>query len=302
MKTLTRACLTLALLLAPTVGCSKKGEESAPEQKAVTSPLLDEKLLQKLPDGTAGFIVFDFAGEGYKKLSASPWANELQGLGTIKAAVDELQANGATEEQVKVAKTLLDSLQKLGLVSADGKSQVGTIMSSAVGFASVRKGEKLPLDVGVFVRAAAGTNLTDRVPALKGILSEAGLKTSEQKIGDVQGFKAELISEEPAAVDLALHVAGNADTLGISLSKASLEGLFSDKSSNGLATLRALPDFGKAADSVRSPEAPLSFAFVSIKSLSPLTENQGGEGEEDSIDLKDAPVSAIAVSQERRST
>jgi hypothetical protein len=296
MKTLTRACLTLALLLAPTVGCSKKGEESAPQQKAVNSTLLDEKLLQKLPDGTAGFIVFDFAGEGYKKLSASPWANDLQGLGTIKA-VAELQANGATDEQVKVAKTLLDSLQKLGLVSPDGKSQVGTIISSAVGFAVVRKGEKLPLDVGVFVRAAAGAKLTDQVPALKAILSEAGLKTSEQKIGDVQGFKAEFMSEEPAAVDLALHVAGNADTLGISLSKASLEGLFSDKSTNGLATLSALPDFGKAADSVRSPEAPLSFAFVSIKSLSPLTENQGGEGEEDSFDLKDAPVSAIAVSQ-----
>ena len=297
MKILTRTCLAIALLLAPTMGCSKKGEESAPQQKAVTSTLLDEKLLQKLPDGTAGFIVFDFAGEGYKKLSTSPWANDLQGLSTIKAAVDELQANGASEEQVKVAKTLLDSLQKLGLVSADGKSQIGSVMSSAVGFASVRKGEKLPIDLGVFVRAATGTNLTDRVTILKGILSEAGLKTSEQKIGDVQGFKAEFASPEPDAIDVALHVAGNADTLGISFSKVSLEGLFSDKATNGLASLRALPEFGKAEDSVRSPESPLSFAFVSIKSLSPLLEGQDVGGEEPPLDLKDAPVSAIAVSQ-----
>ncbi len=256
--------------------------------------LLDEPLLQKLPEGSAGFVVFDFAGDGYKRLRTSPWANDMQGLSTIKAAVEELQANGATEEQIKVAKTLLDSLQKLGLVAEDGTSQIGKVMSIAVGFASVRKDEKLPIDLGVFVRAASGTNLTDRVQILKGILTEAGLKTSEQKIGEVQGFTAELPSDEPDRVDMALHVAGNADRLGISFSKSSLEVLFSDKATNGLATLRALPDFGKAEESVRSPESPLSFAFVSIRSLAPLLD---GEGDEAPLDLKDAPISAIAVSQ-----
>lgn len=296
MKILTRTCLILALSLSPVIGCSKKGEDAPPQQKAVSSSLLDETLLQKIPEGTAGFLVLDFAGDGYKKFSTSPWANDMQGLSAIKAAVDELQANGASEDQIKVAKTLLDSLQKLGLVSADGKSQVDKVMSSAVGFAATSKDQNLPIDLGVFVRAAAGANLTDRVATLKGILAEAGLKIAEQKIGDVQGFKAELVSEDPAPVTVVLNVAGTADKLGITFSKASLEALFSDKATNGLATLRALPEFAKAEDSVRSPESPLSFTFVSIKSLAPLLKNLSEEGEE-SVDLKDAPVSAIAVSQ-----
>ena len=139
MKTIIHACIAVALLASPLVGCSKKDGDSAPQQKAASATLLDEPLLQKIPNSAAGFLVMDFSGDGYKKFITSPWANDLKGLSAIKSAVDDLQANGASEEQVKIAKTILDSLQKLGLVSADGKSQVDKVLAAAVLYVATQK-------------------------------------------------------------------------------------------------------------------------------------------------------------------
>jgi hypothetical protein len=169
---LLATCLCASLVTSPLIGCSKKEGESAPQQKALVAPsLLDEPLLQKIPDATAGFAVMDFAGDGYKRFMASPWGNDVKGLNALKSAVEKLEASGASEEQVKVAKTILDSLQKLGLVSAEGKSQVEKVLSNAVGFISIREGDKIPLDLGVFARGASGVNLADRAASLKQILS-----------------------------------------------------------------------------------------------------------------------------------
>ena len=156
-KHLLSTCLAVSLATAPIIGCSKKEGDTAPQQKVLTtSSLLDEPLLQKMPDTTAAFAVLDFAGEGYKRFIASPWGNDMKGLNALKSAVEELEASGASEEQIKVAKTILDSLQKLGLVSPEGKSQVEKVLSEAVGFISIRKENKIPLDLGVFASGASG--------------------------------------------------------------------------------------------------------------------------------------------------
>ena len=57
--------LTASLVTAPLIGCSKKeGDVATP--KVLTSPLLTDSLLKKLPSSTAGFVMFDFAGDGYQ--------------------------------------------------------------------------------------------------------------------------------------------------------------------------------------------------------------------------------------------
>ena len=297
IKYLLATCVSASLVTSPIIGCSKKEGDSAPQQKALTtSSLLDEPLLQKMPDTTAAFVVMDFAGEGYKRFMASPWGNDVKGLNALTSAIEELEASGASEEQVKVAKTVLDSLQKLGLVGPDGKSQVEKVFSDAVGFISMRQDTKIPVDLGVFAQAASGVDLTDRVASLKQILADAGLKVADEQFGATKGFAATMPIPEEEDVIISLYVAGTKDKLGLAFSKESIEGLLADGSTRGFATLKALPEFSKAEESVRSSEAPLSFAFLSVTSL--LTGlAQDPAASDDDFDPKDIPVTSVAMSQ-----
>lgn len=296
-KHIISTCLTVSLATAPIIGCSKKEGDAAPQQKALTtSSLLDEPLLQKIPNTTAAFAVMDFAGEGYKRFMASPWGSDMKGLNALKSAVEELEASGASEDQIKVAKAILDSLQKLGLVSPEGKSQVEKVLSDAVGFISIRKDNKIPLDLGVFAQGANGVNLADRATSLKQILSDAGLKVADEQFGATKGFAATVPVPEEDGVSITLYVAGTQDKIGMALSKEAIEGLLGADTTKGLANLKALPEFSKAEETVRSSEAPLSFAFLSVSTF--LTNFAPEQGEsDDEFDPKDIPVTSVAMSQ-----
>ena len=296
-KYLLATCLAASLATSPLIGCSKKEGDTATQQKAMAAPsLLDAPLLQKLPDTTAAFFVMDFAGDGYKKLMASPWGSDVKGLNALKSAVDELEASGASEEQIKVAKTILDSLQKLGLVSADGKSQVDKVLSDAVGFISIRKENKIPVDLGVFARGAPGANLTDRATSLKQILADAGLKVVDEQFGSAKGFVAAMPVSEEDGVAASLYAVGTQDTFGLAFSKEAIEALLANGSTKGFANLKALPEFSKAEETVRSSEPPLSFAFLSVKTFVSSFASEPGESDDD-FDPKDIPVTSIAMSQ-----
>ena len=84
--------------------------------------------------------------------------------------------------------------------------------------------------------------------------------------------------------------------MGFAFNKSALETLFGSASTSGLANLKALPEFSKAEEAVRLPEAPLSFAFISVKSLEPLIDQKDEEGDDD-FSVKDNPIAAAALSQ-----
>lgn len=301
MKNLLTLALPLILVTTSVTSCSKRdGSGDASAKAAATNhSLLEEDLLREIPDSTAGFIVMDFAGEGYKKFKESPWANDVQGLSAFKAAVEELEAQGASEDQIKLARTILDSLQKLGLVSQDGKAQVEKVFSKSVGFVETRNGEQVPVSFGVFLSAASGSNLSERLPVLKQIATDAGLTVADETFGAAKGFSASLPKDQDGeSLPLALFVAATPQRLGLTLSKNSLEPLFSDASTKGLDNLRALPEFKRAEEATRSSEPPLSFAFVSIKGLTPALETLNeGSAPDDKIDFKQNPLEAVAINQ-----
>ena len=301
MKNLLTLALPLALVVTSITSCSKKENsgDSATKGAVTSQSLLDEALLQEIPDSTGGFIVMDFDGDGYKKFKESPWANDVQGLNAFKAAVDELESQGASEDQIKLARTILDSLQKLGLVSQDGKAQVEKVFSKSVGFVETRAGEQVPVGFGLFLSAAPASNLAERLPVLKQIITDAGFTVADETFGSAKGFSASLPkTEDGEVIPLALYVAATPQRLGLTLSKSSLEPLFSDASTKGLANLRALPEFKRAEEAVRSSEPPLSFAFVSLKALTPALESLNeGSDPESKIDFKQSPLEAIAINQ-----
>jgi hypothetical protein len=199
-----------------------------------------------------------------------------------------MRENGADESQVKLAETALDALQKLGLVAADGTSTAEKIISTGVVFVGPQTGA-LPIDAGVFLSAAPATNMKEKLPILKSVLTDAGLSIKDQQIAGTSGFAATPPDAEEGVVGL--FVAANEKDLGITLSKTALEGLFAATPTTTLDTLKGLPEFKKAEGAVKSNEAPLSFAFLSIPRMMPLLE----QAQDEDFNPKELPVESIAV-------
>jgi hypothetical protein len=279
----------------PLLGCSKKegGDTTAP--KALTNQLISDPLLKKLPQSTAGFLILDFAGAGYQSFKVSPWGKEAHGLSAIKAGLDEMKGHGASDEQTKLAQTALDTAQKLGLVTADGQSQVDKVISRNVTLVEAYKNKEIPFNVATFAEAAPGVDLTERVPVLKTVVVDGGLKVTDKTFGTGKGFSATIEDQsDPEAPSLTLNVAATKNLLGISLNAATLEQIFSENTTPTIDEIQALPEFKKAEESVRSSGDPLSFAFVSLKRLAPFLEALQDEGDGA---VKDSPLSAIALAQ-----
>lgn len=230
----------------------------------------------------------DFESASYKRWLNSPWGNKVQGVTIFKTAVDQIKASGATEQQVKVATTIIDSLNKLGLLSSDGKLQIERVASSAVLYLAARPNSQLPIDSGIFVRAAAGTSMRERFNVLKQVINDGGIKTIDLKIANATAFSA--VGSESASSDdsLSIYVATEGDKLGIALSKSALEVLFKATPTSGLANLKAQPEFASAERAVRSSQGALSFAFLSLKALTPVIPQP---------ELNNLPVSAVALEQ-----
>lgn len=296
---LVSGALALAVFVSSTlVGCSKKEGEGA-TAKSLTSPLLTDSLLKKLPAATAGFVMFDFAGDGYQKFKDSPWGKDSHGLSAIKAAVDEMKARGNADDQAQLAQGVLDTAQKLGLVSAEGTSQVDKVVSRNVSFIEVTQDKDLPFNIATLVEAAQGVDLTERLPVLKKVASDAGLKITDESFGSAKGFAAAIENNEDAgSPPVTLNVAATKGLLGVSLNRTTLQQLFSDQSTKTIDELQALPEFKKVEESVRGPGAPLSFGFISLKRLAPLLDTIVAENDA-APDFKpsDSPLSAVAFSQ-----
>jgi hypothetical protein len=282
---LPRVLALAALVTAVSVGCTKDSPPAAPK---VEASILGDALLTKLPTSTAGFLVFDLSGEGWKNLKASPWAESMNGLNSLSATVEKLKDSGAGEDEVKLAETALAALQKLGLISSDGKSTADQVISKGVAFIGAKQGP-VPVDAGVYLAAAPATDLKDKLAVLKTLLKDSDLKITDEKVGEVDGFKA--APEELEGQELGLYVAATKSELGISLSKQTLEPLFSNTKTPTLDNLRNLPEFKKAEQAVRSSEAPVSFGFLSVAQMMPLLE----QAKDENFDPKDLPLESVAL-------
>lgn len=282
---LPRVLALTALVATITVGCSKDSPPAAPK---VESSILGEALLTKLPTSTAGFVVFDLSGDAWKNLKASPWAESMNGLNSLTASIDKLKESGAGQDEVKLAETALSALQKLGLISADGKSTADQVISKGVAFFGPKQGP-VPVDAGVYLSGAPSTDLKEKLSVLKALLKDSDLRITDEKVGEADGFKA--APAELEGQELGLYVAATKTELGLSLSKQTLEPLFSAAKTPTLENLRNLPEFKKAEEAVRSTEAPLSFGFVSVAQLMPLLE----QAKDEDFNPKDLPLESVAL-------
>lgn len=314
----TLSLILSASLLSTTLAlssCSKKEENAgaASSTKVATQsedPIFGTPLLKKIPATTAGVMVIDFKGDAYKKFLASPWGTQAGGVSYIQMALEELQKQGAEESDVAQAKSVIETLKKLGVVSADGKPQVEKVLGELVMFVDTPPADVVEkVNVGVFASAAEGSNLKEKLALIEGMIKEAGLPTAKETYQGAEGFAIPLAppADEGSADGSAANPLGSIffaateKALAIGRSKATVEATFKDDTSDGFAGVKSSPEFQKAYGSVRSADPSLSMVFVSMSRFLPtmvkMAADSVAKGEPSDFDPKTFPVDSVMVTQ-----
>lgn len=306
-------------LLATTVSltaCSKKEETAATSASTqatsqVEDPILSTTLLKKVPATAAGVAVVDFKGDAYKKFLASPWGTQAGGLSVVQMALDELQKQGADNSEVAAAKSVIETLKKLGILSAEGKPQVEKVFGEMVLFLDTPPvGSEEKTNLGVFASAAQGANLKEKLTLIEGLIKEAGLPTAKETYQGAEGFAVPLNPMPSGAGEAgaaaadplgSMFFAATEKVLSVSRSKATVEASLKDDATDGFAGVKSAAEFQKAYNSVRSVDPSLSMVFVSMSRLAPamtkMAADSVAKGEPADFDPKTFPVDAFMFTQ-----
>jgi hypothetical protein len=269
MRAFLAPIVTIGLVVNSMIGCSKESTTSTPSTTTLQSnKLLENSLLKRLPATAVGFIVSDLQGDGYRKFKDSPWFNDMP----FQSALEELDKAGADADQKKIVEALMQFLKKLGALSPDGKSNIDQVAGSFVLLADQPAATPQEIDIAAYLSAAQTTNLKEKLPILRDALKEIGATVSDDTVAGADAFVAVLKTPSESEEDtkeFKLHVGASEKYLGISDSKALVEGLFAPKESNGFDTIKELPEFKRAETAVRGAESPLFLGFVSTAKLLP---------------------------------
>lgn len=281
-----------SLLLCTLVFSGCTGKDKGPSSS--TKPgnqLLSDPLLLKLPTSTAAFVVMDFAGDGYRLFNQSPYSGTKNAKQSIDAMIERARDAGAAEELINVMQRVLDSSVQLGIVSADGTYTVEKVLSRSVLFGGPTTSGQIPVEAGLFLKGAAGVLMTEKLEIIKGSLSGALLKLSEEPVaGSTRSFAVELPN-----LTSKVYFAANSETLGVALNKLTIEGLFASSNTGTIEAIQATPEYKQATTPLGTPEKPLAFTFVSLTRLRPLLDVAAKADESGEFKPAEIPFDALAV-------
>jgi hypothetical protein len=269
------------------VGCSKKAGETA---QAGNNPLLAEPLLLKLPSTTGVFAVMDPGGEGYQLFRNSPYSGPADAKVAFENLVTQLKENGTSDEIVEMLRRLFDATVKIGVISPEGKYATEKVLSRVVVFGGPSGDANIPVDLGVFARAAKECDFQEKIKLLQQAITDSKLKVSPETINGAEAFS---VSAQNGAGKMFL--AASKSVFGATLSRSALEGLFSSNNTDTLEKLQALPEYKRATDALGKSERPLAFVFASFNRLTPLLEKVAKLDESGQFKPSEFPVDAVAV-------
>ena len=224
---------TLSIFSLSILSCSKNEDAPNASSPVAVRPLFDSPLLQKLPAHTLGFAIFSTQSDGFIKF-------EKSSLGAVarKSLADNIATlTGKLEGQA--LGPVLEALLSSGLIDLDpAKPQV--LGEGVVFFQAPEQKGSLPR-WGLIASAAKGVDLTKTISELQQKLQAKGLNTSPEQVPGASGF-----SFSPPPTTNPVLLVGSKDVLALSQYKEALSTLFSASPGNGIAELRAAPQFARA--------------------------------------------------------
>ena len=290
-KTLCQIAVTPILVALLLVGGCKGKDGGAGSAAKTNKHLSGDSLLSKIPTSTAAFSVMDFGGEGYNLFIKSPYGGGNNAKKSIDSMVEKVREAGAGDEIVSVMRRVLDSGVQLGLVAADGTYTVEKVVSRSVVFGGPASNAQLPVDAGLFLRAAPGAVMSDKLDILRKELSGTSLKIADDSIaGATKSFTVAL-----EQVSAKVYFAASAELFGLALSKPTIEGLFASANTGAIEAIQASPEYKQATTPLAAPEKPLAFTFASLTRLRPLLDAVAKADESGEFKPGEIPFDALAL-------
>jgi len=270
-------------------GCTGKDKGAGSAAKS-GKQLSGESLLSKIPTSTAAFSVMDFGGEGYNLFIKSPYGGGNNAKKSIDAMVEKVREAGAGDELVSVMRRVLDSGVQLGLIAADGTYTVEKVVSRSVLFGGPASNAQLPVEAGLFLRAAPGVVMSEKLDILRKELSGTALKVADESItGATKGFTVAL-----EQVSAKVYFAASTELFGLALSKSAIEGLFSSANTGAIEAIQTSPEYKQATTPLVAPEDPFAFTFASLTRLRPLLDAVAKADESGEFKPNELPFDALA--------
>lgn len=266
-----------------------------------SQPLANDSLLNKLPSSTAAYSVINFSGEAYKRLIKSRYRGAPSAEQPLNVTIKRMERAGASAEVVEMVRQISEVSNKLGLTSADGAPTVDRVFSRMVIFAGLLDeaktggsgAERLPATGGVFIRAAQGVSLSEKLESLKSSLARDKIEITPERIA---GSDNAISVATKGRSDVKLYLAASKDLLGITTGREPLETLFSNTQTETVKAIKASDEYRNATVQMKDAADELSFIFVSLKRLKPLLEilskREGGAGE---FDPETIPIEGVVL-------
>jgi len=257
--------------------------------KSESQPTVLEKsaLLQKVPEGTFGFFVWDSSNEAFKKFNASAWSG-----GWINDYVEEIAAAKLGDQELSPPQ--IESLKNLYQNLYEDKA--APAIANGVVFLSMNKDHQTagddPFSIGSFGKIADHERVQKTLADFKADMNGKGFPVTEQNIGKGSGFQVSIPlieltatsesfnSEEPSAElirsdmsefklssleKLTLHFAYDQENLGVSTSLAHLQNLFQENAeTKGFEDLKNSANYKRAMSKVSFDNSQLGYSFFDL--------------------------------------
>ncbi|MEZ4754851.1 MAG: hypothetical protein R3A13_11190 [Bdellovibrionota bacterium] len=228
--------LLLTVLILITVSCTKKNEAN----------LLENELLNRLPENTAGFLITKLDGEPGKKLRDTPWGQSSdKNSKIIESRIGE--ANGKLAKEVAFGKSLEESFAK----------------SQSILFCFLPR-DKSKFSVAGLVKAENSESAKEISRLFKEKIDAEGHKVEEIQIADVSGLRISIPED-----NLELYIASKNEyiSLGNDLELTSKLIDQSKASPEVITKIKATPSFISAREKVTVDQNTLAFGYIDSSQL-----------------------------------
>jgi hypothetical protein len=306
------------------LSCSHESNSGSGSSASASKGLLESEVLAFLPEGTAGFVVWDSNHPAYQKLKTSTWGPTSQ-----QGALDLLKLDGqSTDKTKKTLVALVEVAKKTGLIATE-PNQPEAVRQGAFWVAADLESKK-PAG-GMLLLGAKGVNLKDKLGAIQETLKQEGLTPVKQQLGSIEGFSIAIPASVPdaqnpgeangagaqaaaVAKDLTppeIFVGATQERLALGSSKKFVTDSLDKTSGAGISALRNSAGFKRLMEKSPPADTDYSFGYLGVPELiktigaqaSDEIKKQGGDPESLPVDalaltrgMRDAPSASLLVS------
>ncbi|NLF25679.1 MAG: hypothetical protein GX589_08510 [Deltaproteobacteria bacterium] len=245
--------LTLSLaLLALTLVAGCKRQDTASPAKTI----LDNPLLQQLPDDTLGFYTWRADTPAYQKLSKSQWHHDSIELIEKFSGIASEKLKDKDSLPDHSLKAINEAIKSSGLADEKGTPAI----SSGVVFVSSKRSE-VPVTVGILAKGSPGINLNDSLNALAAALKKQAHDISPTKFAEAQGYTLKLKDTSSE-----ISLVADASRLAVSTDPKIAEGLLGPQTSY-IKNVKSSARFTKASSGLIDKPNQLAFLYADISEL-----------------------------------